>query len=71
VFENRVLMRIPPPRQVEITRGWRKSQNEELHNLYHSLTVFRMIKSRRMRFEEYVVRMGERRNAFRILVGNV
>jgi hypothetical protein len=52
-----------------VTGGWRKL-HEELHNLYSSPSINRMIKSRRMRWAGYVVRMGEKRNAYRILVGN-
>jgi hypothetical protein len=47
---------------------WRKLHNEELHNLYPSLSVIRMIKSRRMRWEGHVARMAEKRNAYRILM---
>jgi hypothetical protein len=43
--------------------------NEELHNLYSSPNIIRMIKSRRMRFAGNVACMGEKRNAYRILVG--
>jgi hypothetical protein len=46
-----------------------KLHNEELHNLYSSLSIIRMIKSRRMRWAGHVARMGEKRNAYRILVG--
>jgi hypothetical protein len=53
-----------------VTGGWRKLHNEELHNLYSSPSTIRMIKSRRMRWEGHVARMGEKRNAYRILVGN-
>jgi hypothetical protein len=48
--------------------GWRKLHNEELHNLYCSPSIIRMIKSRRMRWAEQVALMGEKRNAYRILV---
>jgi hypothetical protein len=48
---------------------WRKLHNEELHNLYSSPNIIRMIKSRRMRWAGHVTRMGEKRNACRILVG--
>jgi hypothetical protein len=48
---------------------WRKLHNEELHNLYSSPTVIRIIKSKRMRWAEHVTRMEEKRNAYRILVG--
>jgi hypothetical protein len=46
-----------------------KLPNEELHNLYSSPNIIRMIKSRRMRCAGHVARMGERRNAYTILVG--
>jgi hypothetical protein len=49
--------------------GWRKLNNEELRNLYSSPSIITMIKSRRMRWAGHVARMGERRNAYRILVG--
>jgi len=48
---------------------WRKLHNEELHNLYLSPSVVRVIKSRRMRWAGYVARMGERRGVYRVLVG--
>jgi hypothetical protein len=69
VFENRVLRRIFEPRRDEVTGEWRKLHNEELHNLYSSPNIIRLIKSRRMRWAGHVVRMGEMRNAYRILVG--
>jgi hypothetical protein len=43
--------------------------NEELHNLYSSPSIIRMIKSRRMKWAGHVARMGEKRNAYRIVVG--
>jgi hypothetical protein len=49
VFENRVLRRIFGSKRDEVTGGWRKLHNEELHNLYSSPSVIRIIKSRRMR----------------------
>jgi hypothetical protein len=49
--------------------GWRKLHIEELHNLYGSPSIIRIIKSRRMRCAGHVARMGEKRNAYRILVG--
>jgi hypothetical protein len=64
-----MLRRIIGPKRDEVIRGWRKLQNEELHNLYSSLSIIRMIKSRRMRWAGYVARMEEKMNAFRILVG--
>jgi hypothetical protein len=44
--------------------------NEQLHNFYSSPSIIRMIKSRRMRWAGHVARMGAKRNAYRILVGN-
>jgi hypothetical protein len=49
VFENRVLRRIFGPKRDKVTGNLRKMHNEELHNLYSSPNVIRMIKSRRMR----------------------
>jgi hypothetical protein len=49
VFENRMLRRIFGPKTDEETGGWRKLHNEELHNLYFSPSIIRVIKSRRMR----------------------
>jgi hypothetical protein len=48
----------------------RKLHNEELHNLYSSPSIIRMMNSRRMRWAGHVARMGKKRNAYRILVGN-
>jgi hypothetical protein len=69
VFENRVLRRIFRPRRNEVTGDWRKLHNEELHNLYSSPNIISMIKSKGMRRTGHVARMGETRNAYRILVG--
>jgi hypothetical protein len=49
VFENRALRRIFGPKGDEVTGGWRKLHNEELHNLYSSSSIIRMIKSRMIR----------------------
>jgi hypothetical protein len=70
VFENRVLRRIFGPKRDEVTGGWRKLHNEELRDLYTSPSIIRIIKSRRMRWAGHVERMGEKRNAYRVLVGN-
>jgi hypothetical protein len=60
VLENRVLRRIFGPKRDEVTAEWRKLHNEELHNLYSSPNIFRMIKPRRMRWAGRVARMGRR-----------
>jgi hypothetical protein len=49
MFENRVPRRIFGLKRDEVTGGWRKLHNEELHNLYCSPSILRMIKSTRMR----------------------
>jgi hypothetical protein len=67
VFENRVLRRLFWPKRDEVTGMWRKLHNEELHNLYSSPNIVRVIKSRRVRWAGYVAQMG--RGVYRILVG--
>jgi uncharacterized protein (UPF0548 family) len=52
--ENRVLRRIFGPKRNGVTRGWRKLHNEELHNLYPSPSIIRIIKSKRMRWAGHV-----------------
>jgi hypothetical protein len=69
VFENRVLRRIFGSKRDEVTGEWRKLHNEELHNLYSSPDIIRQVKSRRMRWAGHVVRMGEERKVYKILVG--
>jgi hypothetical protein len=60
VSENRVLRRIFGPKGNEMKGGWKKLHNEELHNLYSSTSVKRMIKARRMKWTVHVTRMGRR-----------
>jgi hypothetical protein len=69
VFENRVLRRIFGPKMDGVAGGWRKLQNEELHNLYSSPSIIRVIMSRRMRRTGHVAWMGEKRDVYRLLVG--
>jgi hypothetical protein len=69
VFENRFLRRIFGPKRDKVRGGWRKLHNEELHNLYSSPSIIKIIKSRRIRWTGYVERMGESRNTYRIFVG--
>ena len=61
MFENRVLRRIFGPKRDEVIREWRKLHNEELNDLYSSLNIVRVIKSRRMRWVGHVARIEERR----------
>ena len=67
--ENKVLRGIFAPKWDEVTGEWRKLHNGELSDLYCSLNIVRVIKSRRMRWAGYVARMGERRGMYRVLVG--
>jgi hypothetical protein len=59
VFENRVLRRIFGPKRDEATGEWRRLYNEELHDLYSSPNIIRVIKSRRMKRAGHVARMGK------------
>jgi hypothetical protein len=69
VFENRVLRRIFGPKREEVTGGWRKLHNEELHGLYSSPGIVRVIKAKMIRWAGHVARMGEVRGTYNILVG--
>jgi hypothetical protein len=68
VSENRVLRRIFGPKREE-DGSWRKLHNDEIHSLYSSPNIVRVIQSRRMRWAGHVARMGEGRGVYRILVG--
>jgi hypothetical protein len=69
MFENRVLRRIFGTKRDEVIGGWRKRSNEELHKMYSSPRIIRIIKVKEDRWTQRVARMGEKRNAYRILVG--
>ncbi|KAJ4429807.1 hypothetical protein ANN_22011 [Periplaneta americana] len=69
VFENKVLRKIFGAKRDEVTGEWRKLHNTELHALYSSPNIIRNLKSRRLRWAGHVARMGESRNAYRVLVG--
>jgi hypothetical protein len=65
-----VIRRIFGPERDGVAGGWRKLRNEELHNLYSSPSIIRIIKSRRMmRWAEHMARMGKKRNVYMLLVG--
>jgi hypothetical protein len=68
VFEKRVLRGIFGPKREE-DGSWIKLHNDELHSLYSSLNIVRVIKSRGMRWAGHVARMGEGRGVHTVLVG--
>jgi hypothetical protein len=63
-----VLRRVLVPKREE-DGSWRKLRNDEIHSLYSSPNIVRVIKSRRRRWAGYVARMGKRRCVCRVLVG--
>jgi hypothetical protein len=69
VFENRVLRRIFRPKRDGVMEGWRELHNEELHDLYSSPSIIRIMTSRRMGWAGHVAQTGEKRNVHRLLVG--
>jgi hypothetical protein len=56
------------PNREEVAGDWRRLHNEELHNLYTSQNISRMIKSRRMKRVGHVAHMGKIRNAYKTMV---
>jgi hypothetical protein len=68
VLENRVLRKVFGPKREE-DRSWRKLHNDELHSLYSSTNIVRVIKSRRMTWPGHLALTGEGRGVYRILVG--
>jgi hypothetical protein len=69
VLNNTVNVSIFGPKTDEVKGGWRKLHIEEFHNLYSSTSKIGMIKSRGMKLAGHVARMGDKRNACRILLG--
>jgi hypothetical protein len=69
VFEYRVLRRIFGHKRDEVAGEWRKLHNEELNDVYCSPYIVRGVKSKRRRWTGNVAGMGERRYAYRVLVG--
>jgi hypothetical protein len=67
VFENRVLRIFGP--KLEVDGSWRKLHNDEIHSLYSSSNIVRVIKSRRMRWAGHVARVGEGRGVYSVLFG--
>jgi hypothetical protein len=69
VSDSRVLRRIFGSKRDEVTGEWRRLHNEEPYALYSSPNIFRVMKSSRMKWAEHVAHRGERRCAYRVLVG--
>jgi len=69
VSGNRALRIIFGPKWEEVAGGWVRLHIVELHNLYASVNIIRVIKQRKMRWVGHEVRVGEMRNAYSILVG--
>jgi hypothetical protein len=59
------------PEREEVTGYWRKLQLEELHIVYPSPNFIGTIKSRKVRWVVHVARVGEKKDAYRVLVGKV
>jgi hypothetical protein len=68
-LKNRVLRRIFGPKRKEIAGSWGRLHNEELHNLYTSPHVIRVIRSRKMRWVGHTARIWDMKIAYRDLVG--
>jgi hypothetical protein len=69
LFENRLLRRILGPKRDEVTGSWRKLHNKELHNLYTSPSIIRMISVKEDEMGRACSTNGTKRNAYRILMG--
>jgi hypothetical protein len=69
LFEGRMLRRILESKRDYVVEGWKKQHNDELHDSWSSPSIITMIKSRKMRWEGRVARLGEKRQECRLLVG--
>ena len=58
VFEKRLLRRMFGHKKDELTGEWKNIHKEELNYMYCSAIIFRVIKSRKMRWAGHVARMG-------------
>jgi hypothetical protein len=59
VFEKRVLRKSFGPKRDEVTGEWRKL-HKDLHDLYSSPSIIRIMKTRMMRWAGHAARMGEK-----------
>jgi hypothetical protein len=62
------VLRTVGPKREEVAGGWRRLHNEELHNLYAPPNIINVFKSSSMRLTKHVARMGEMRDAYKLLV---
>jgi hypothetical protein len=69
VFENRVLTGICGTKRDEAVGDWRRLHNKELHDLYVSPSIIRMIKSRKMKWVDHVARMREMGSEYKRVAG--
>jgi hypothetical protein len=65
VFQNKLLRRIFGPKREEVAGELRRLHNEELHNLYASTEIIRVIKSRSMTWAKHAARMGEMQHGWK------
>jgi hypothetical protein len=71
VFENRVIWKIFGSEVDQVTEEWQKMDNEELYIFYSSPNIIRIIKSRKMRWAEYVARIGEIRTVYKMFFQSI
>ena len=71
MFESRILRRLLEPNRGEVTGEWKKLNNEEHYNLHSSSNIIWVITSKRMRWAGHIAYMGERKDAYKVLVGNM
>jgi hypothetical protein len=69
-IENWWLRRIFGPKRKEMAEGYRTLRNDEVHKLYSSRNINRIVKSRNLRRKDHAASMGEMGNAYKILVGS-
>jgi hypothetical protein len=62
-------MRIFEPKRDEVTGGWKKLHNEELHNLFYSTSINRIVKLRGDEMSRACRASGTKKNAYSILMG--